>query len=76
MKDEDSVDDDLFDESDSDDSLLACPSCGESVHEEAQQCPRCGDWITPVERVSPVRRTIWVALILIMIVIIGTAVFR
>jgi hypothetical protein len=27
---------------------LTCPSCGASVYEEAQQCPHCGDWITPL----------------------------
>ncbi len=27
---------------------LSCPSCGGSVYEETQQCPHCGDWITPL----------------------------
>ena len=25
---------------------VACPACGAEVYEEAEQCPRCGDYIT------------------------------
>lgn len=27
---------------------MICPSCGAAVIEDAQKCPHCGDWITPV----------------------------
>jgi len=36
------------DEEDSSDDLLVCPSCRREVHEDTQQCPHCGNWITPV----------------------------
>lgn len=29
------------------DDTAACPVCNATVHEEAQQCPACGNWITP-----------------------------
>ena len=25
---------------------LDCPSCGESIYEDAEQCPYCGDYVT------------------------------
>jgi len=44
------VEEDALDwDGDQDDEVeeLACPSCGAMVYEETQQCPHCGDWITP-----------------------------
>ena len=38
----------IDDEGDDEDDLLLCPSCRASVHEDTQQCPHCGDWITPI----------------------------
>jgi uncharacterized paraquat-inducible protein A len=49
------------DEEDSSSDLLQCPSCGGAVHEEAPRCPRCGDWITPVDPRESRRRFIWLA---------------
>ena len=53
------------------DDLLACPSCGEAVHEDTQQCPYCGDWIIPVDPRERSRR--WgvavVAILLVMALI-------
>ncbi len=34
-------------EPDVEDQFLPCPSCGAMVFEDAEKCPRCGDWITP-----------------------------
>ncbi len=31
------------------DDVLACPTCERLVHEDTQQCPHCGDWITPID---------------------------
>ena len=54
-------DDDGRDE-DADDSgdLLLCPACRRKVHEDTQQCPHCGDWITPVHPESPWKRGVFI----------------
>lgn len=47
----DEPDDDWIEDEAVDDpkaELLVCPSCRRGVHEDSQQCPHCGDWITPV----------------------------
>ncbi len=44
------------DESEDEDDVLVCPSCSQSVHEETQQCPHCGDWIVPVYPGAGLRR--------------------
>lgn len=67
-------------EEDSDDDLFICPSCKQYVHEDTQQCPHCGDWITPAwpERRSKHLRwakpLIWVvaAVLVILAMIIMT----
>lgn len=40
---------------------LSCPNCGASVYEETQQCPHCGDWITPLAAAA--RRPIWIRVV-------------
>ncbi len=45
---DDAADEEWVEDEASDDDLLQCPSCRREVHEDAQQCPHCGDWITPV----------------------------
>jgi predicted nucleic acid-binding Zn ribbon protein len=43
---------------DSDDDVSAtvpCPNCGRDVYEDADQCPHCGEYITP--SASPGRPT-------------------
>ena len=54
--DEEWVDDDGNPE----DDMLICPSCGAAVHEDTQQCPQCGDWITPVWARSHSKQWIWI----------------
>ena len=66
--DEEWVDDD---EEALDDDLLSCPSCRRSVHEDTQQCPHCGDWITPIDPSGRVRRWVWVAVIVLLILSMG-----
>ncbi len=56
-------DEDCSDESDDlDDSgdLLRCPACRREVHEDTQQCPHCGDWITPIHAESPWKRGVFI----------------
>lgn len=48
-------------EEDSADDLLCCPSCSRPVHEDTQQCPHCGDWITPVYPKTRWKRVVWLA---------------
>ena len=54
MVDDWEVDDDALDDRDapqaidlevSDDETIACPECGNAVHELSDQCPGCGSWI-------------------------------
>lgn len=50
--DEESYADSDWDDSDGWDDepvdLIDCPHCGAEVYEEAEQCPRCGEYITRV----------------------------
>lgn len=59
------------DEDASDDDLLSCPSCRQAVHEDTQQCPHCGDWITPVDRSAPWSRIVWVVAVALVILSFG-----
>lgn len=45
----DEADEDDYDQQSSDDAddCYVCPSCSAAVYEDAEQCPRCGDYITP-----------------------------
>jgi len=56
---------------DSDDDLLSCPSCRRPVHEDTQQCPHCGDWITPVDQPGRAKRWISIAVVILMILLMG-----
>lgn len=65
------ADEEWVEDGDSDDAeadLLMCPSCSRSVHEDTQQCPYCGDWITPVHPPTPWRRWVWAAAAILVIV--------
>ncbi len=54
-------------EGDSDDDLMQCPSCRAAVHEDTQQCPHCGDWITPVYPSAGVRPMWWILLVVALV---------
>ena len=58
----------IEDEGQPEDDVLACPSCHEAVHEDAQQCPYCGDWITPVEPHGRSKRLIATVIVILVIV--------
>ncbi len=57
----------IEDEGDEEDVCLSCPACRETIHEDTQQCPHCGDWITPVYPHSQAKRWVSVAIILLMV---------
>ncbi|MFQ5429609.1 MAG: hypothetical protein ACE5E1_04785 [Phycisphaerae bacterium] len=59
--------DDYNDEADALPEMM-CPNCRATVTEDTQKCPRCGDWITPVDpaRGGP-RRWIFVVVVLVML---------
>lgn len=60
-----------LEEDDSGDDLLQCPACRQAVHEDTQQCPHCGDWITPVYPRSRWGGSVWlVAAILVIAALI------
>ena len=69
--DEDEWVEDADNDEESSQDLLVCPSCHHPVHEETQQCPHCGDWITPVWPRHPFRR---VAVILLVVILAGSIV--
>ncbi len=55
---------------DSGDDLLVCPSCRAAVHEDTQQCPQCGDWITPVYPATRWKRLVWTVVAVLAIALI------
>ena len=34
-------------EADSSTATIRCPACGTAIYEESEQCPYCGDYVTP-----------------------------
>lgn len=65
-----SPDDDLID-NDDDDRTIPCPACGAGIYEDADQCPRCGEWIAPGAAVS--RRRGWATAVVLLMVILMLA---
>ena len=64
------------DENDSEDDLLICPTCRRAVHEDTQQCPHCGDWITPIWPAERLKRLVWVvAAVLAILALLYLTVF-
>lgn len=55
-------------EDDSEGELLSCPSCRCEVHEDTQQCPHCGEWITPVDPRDRPRLWLWTVVVAALIV--------
>jgi hypothetical protein len=57
--DEVSDDDDFGDRDfgDEDEPTIACPCCGESIHEDAPRCPHCGTYVS--EEDAPAMRKPW-----------------
>ena len=68
--DEEFDDDEWIGDADDESECLECPSCRAQVHEDTQQCPQCGDWITPI---YPQRRAagwVWKAAAILVILAI------
>ncbi len=62
---------DLDDDFDEDSDETACPACGSPVYEDAEKCPHCGQWITPLSGAERRSRTwLWPILVAVLIVII------
>ena len=65
---EDEFDDDEWvDDDDEESECLECPLCRAQVHEDTQQCPQCGDWITPVYPRTGASGWIWKAAAILVI---------
>ncbi|QDU63745.1 hypothetical protein Pan216_46260 [Planctomycetes bacterium Pan216] len=45
---------------------VTCPSCGREVYEDAEQCPICGDYITPGSSSVFAGKPIWFVVIAIL----------
>jgi hypothetical protein len=75
LNDEEWVDDESGDGDDPGDCLLACPSCGRAVHEDTQQCPYCGDWITPVDPRGAWKRRVWIVAAILLVLVLSGALF-
>jgi hypothetical protein len=39
---------------------LPCPSCGRDVYADAERCPSCGDYVTPLAGAAARRKAPWV----------------
>ena len=55
--DEDAWTEDEDDGEEDEESLIPCPSCGRSIHEESQRCPGCGHYLS--EEDFPAARKPW-----------------
>ncbi|MBI2823233.1 MAG: hypothetical protein HYX69_00925 [Planctomycetia bacterium] len=66
------------DEDEEESESYECPSCGASVYEDAEQCPRCGDYITPRSRSSSAPGSPWFMLavfLMLAVMLAGTLYF-
>ena len=66
--------DELDDEEMDDDSAtdeLPCPSCGQSIYEDTDRCPHCGDWVMPLATAARQRNWVWwTALVLVAVMFV------
>jgi uncharacterized OB-fold protein len=73
LDDEEWIDDESSEGDVSDGDLLACPSCGRVIHEDTQQCPYCGDWITPVDPRGAWKRRVWIVVAILLVLVLSGA---
>lgn len=67
--DDDIADEEWVEEDETSDELLVCPSCRRDVHEDTQQCPHCGDWITPEYPSGSTKRWVYVVVALLLVLL-------
>lgn len=60
-------DEEWIEDDDPEDTLLVCPACNEAVHEDTQQCPYCGDWITPAYPSTPIKKWFVIGITLLLV---------
>lgn len=48
-----------YDSPDDDEPTMPCPYCREEIHEDAQRCPRCGEYIS-AEDAKPAAKPWWI----------------
>ncbi|QDU18232.1 zinc-ribbon domain-containing protein [Urbifossiella limnaea] len=53
------------DDGDDDAETVPCPHCGADVYEDAEQCPRCGKYLS-AEDAAPSRPRGWVAVVMVL----------
>ncbi|HYH67420.1 MAG TPA: zinc-ribbon domain-containing protein [Urbifossiella sp.] len=64
--DEDDEDDDDYGDDGGDDAeTVACAHCGADVYEDAEQCPRCGKYLS-AEDAPPTRQRGWVTIVMVL----------
>jgi len=63
--DEDADDDDYGDDGGDDAETVACAHCGADVYEDAEQCPRCGKYLS-AEDAPPTRPRGWVGVVMVL----------
>ena len=58
--DDDDDESDDWEEDDEDDTLMPCPHCLGSVYDDAEQCPRCGMYLSRED--APYSKPLWLLL--------------
>lgn len=53
------------DDGDDDAETVPCPHCGADVYEDAEQCPRCGKYLSAEDR-PPSRPRGWVGVVMVL----------
>ncbi|MBI3098629.1 MAG: hypothetical protein HYY93_10365 [Planctomycetes bacterium] len=48
---------------------LDCPACGASIYEEAERCPRCGEYATPGGSTGTPRWIFWTAVLCLLAIL-------
>ena len=61
----------IFEADDSDTETVTCPSCGQPVYEDADRCPKCGDWIVTSSGSKPI--PFWAKMVALVLVLLFAA---
>ena len=53
--------DDDYDDEEEDESTVACHFCRRQIHEDAERCPYCGNFVTDEDAAAaPDRKPLWI----------------